>query len=191
MNSKINRIMAAGLLFCLLCVFASFWFGRSAGENIAFLFQYRRSLSKINSLETSLSRMPSGVSADSVRAEIEKSKYDSTKLSADISESMSKYGMVVMDVSVRQTSGKEVTVSIRGVVPADRLDGFILGISSMDKLFFVKKLDIAPRNSSAQIISRLDQLRQNPKQFQAVKSEIKESDLSTFNVEMEVLVVTS
>jgi len=191
MNSKINRIMAAGLLFCLLCVFASFWFGRSAGENIAFLFQYRRSLSKINSLETSLSRMPSGVSADSVRAEIEKSKYDSTKLSADISESMSKYGMVVMDVSVRQTSGKEVTVSIRGVVPADRLDGFILGISSMDKLFFVKKLDITPRNSSAQIISRLDQLRQNPKQFQAVKSEIKESDLSTFNVEMEVLVVTS
>jgi len=191
MNSKINRIMAAGLLFCLLCVFASFWFGRSAGENIAFLFQYRRSLSKINSLETSLSRMPSGVSADSVRAEIEKAKYDSTKLSADISESMSKYGMVVMDVSVRQTSGKEVTVSIRGVVPADRLDGFILGISSMDKLFFVKKLDITPRNSSAQIISRLDQLRQNPKQFQAVKSEIKESDLSTFNVEMEVLVVTS
>jgi len=191
MNSKINRIMAAGLLFCLLCVFASFWFGRSAGENIAFLFQYRRSLSKINSLETSLSRMPSGVSADSVRAEIEKAKYDSTKLSADISESMSKYGMVVMDVSVRQTSGKEVTVSIRGVVPADRLDGFILGISSMDKLFFVKKLDITPRNSSAQIIGRLDQLRQNPKQFQAVKSEIKESNLSTFNVEMEALVVTS
>jgi len=138
MNSKINRIMAAGLLFCLLCVFASFWFGRSAGENIAFLFQYRRSLSKINSLETSLSRMPSGVSADSVRAEIEKAKYDSTKLSADISESMSKYGMVVMDVSVKQTSGKEVTVSVRGVVPADRLDGFVLGISSTDKLFFVK-----------------------------------------------------
>lgn len=155
------------------------------------MLKYRNSLQKISSLEASLSRMPSGVSADSVRAEIEKAKYDSTKLSADISESMSKYGMVVMDVSVKQTSGKEVTVSVRGVVPADRLDGFVLGISSTDKLFFVKKLDIVPRNSPAQIIGRLDQLRQNPKQFQAVKSEIKESDLSTFNVEMEVLVVTS
>lgn len=191
MNSRINKITVAGLIFCLLCVVASFWFGRSVGENIAFLLKYRNSLQKIGSLEASLSRMPSGVSADSVRAEIEKAKYDSTKLSADISESMSKYGMVVMDVSVKQTSGKEVTVSVRGVVPADRLDGFVLGISSTDKLFFVKKLDIVPRNSPAQIIGRLDQLRQNPKQFQAVKSEIKESDLSTFNVEMEVLVVTS
>jgi len=191
MSNRISRITAAGLLFCLLCVAASFWFGRSAGENVAFLFKYRNSLQKISALESSLSRMPSGITADSIRAEMEKAKYDSAKLSADISDEMSKYGMVVMDVSVRQTSGKEVTVSVRGVVPADRLDGFVLGISSPDRLFFVKKLDIVPRNSSAQIIGRLDQLKQNPRQLQAVMADLKETNLSTFSVEMEVLVVTS
>jgi len=112
------------------------------------------------------------------------------KLSVDISGEMSRFGMVVMDVSVKQVSGNEVSVSIKGMVPADRLYDFVLGVSSIDKLFFVRKFETSPRNSPVQIISRLDQIRNNPKQLQALKSDLKGA-ADVFNVSMEVLVVTS
>ena len=48
---------------------------------------------------------------------------------------MSTYGMVVMDVSVKQTSKNEVTLSVKGVVPSSKVYGFMSGISSTDKFF--------------------------------------------------------
>jgi len=67
----------------------------------------------------------------------------------------------------------------------------MLGISSTDKFFFVKKLNLTPRSSATQIISRLDQLQRNSKAFQDLRSEIERSGLDSFNVDMEALVVTS
>lgn len=187
---KVKQIAAAGMIFCLVCAVASVWLGRFTGENVAFMLKYRQSLPKIEALKASVSRIPSGVNVESLKAETEKAKYDATKLSVDISGEMSRFGMVVMDVSVKQVSGNEVSVSIKGMVPADRLYDFVLGVSSIDKLFFVRKFETSPRNSPVQIISRLDQIRNNPKQLQALKSDLKGA-ADVFNVSMEVLVVTS
>jgi len=132
---KVKQIAAAGMIFCLVCAVASVWLGRFTGENVAFILKYRQSLPKIEALKASVSRIPSGVNVESLKAETEKAKYDATKLSVDISGEMSRFGMVVMDVSVKQVSGNEVSVSIKGMVPADRLYDFVLGVSSIDKLF--------------------------------------------------------
>jgi hypothetical protein len=191
MNDRTKKAVAAGFVLCFLCVFLSVWCGRSLGENVAFLFEYKKSLPKIKMLESSISQVPSNIKTDDLKAEIEESKYDSTKLSSDISNEMSKNGMVVMDVSVKQTAGKEVRLTVKGAVSADRLYDFVLGISSVRKLFFVDRLEISPRNSSVQIINRMDQIRNNPKQLQALKTDVKRSDLEMFNVTLEVLVVTA
>lgn len=191
MNERAKKIAAAGLIFCLFCMLASLWLGRSLGENFAFLLEYNKMAPRFSSLETAMSRLPVGVDIESLRKEAEKAKYDSMRLSAEISEEMSRYGMVVMDVSVKQISGKEVNITVKGVVSADKLYGFLNGISSTNKFFFVKKLDISPRSSSAQIISRFDQIRKNPKQLQALKAELDDAVLKNFNVDMEAVVVTS
>lgn len=186
-----KRIVFLGLVLCMACVVVSAWFGRSIGENVAFLLEYRKNTSEIADLDTSISRVPLGVDTAELKKEAESAKYDSAKLSADISNEMSLYGMVVMDVSVKQISGKEVSLSIKGIVPASKIYGFMSGISSTDKFFFVKKLDLSPRNSATQVISRLDQLQRNAKAFQSLKAEMEKAGLDSFNVDMEALVVTS
>jgi len=186
-----KKIVSLGLIFCIFCVILSGWFGRSMGENIAFLLEYRKSAPKIVALNASLSKIPLGVDTTELKKEAEAAKYDSTKLSADISNEMSLYGMVVMDVAVKQTSEKEVSLSIKGIVPASKIYNFMLGISSTDKFFFVKKLNLYPRNSAVQMISRLDQLQRNSRAFQELKSSIEKSGLDSFNVDIEALVVTS
>lgn len=191
MNDRTKKAVAAGFVLCFLCIVLSVWCGRSLGENVAFLLEYKKSLPKIKTLESSISQVPSNIKTDDLKAEIEESKYDSTKLSSDISNEMSKNGMVVMDVSVKQTAGKEVKLTVKGAVSADKLYDFILGISSVRKLFFVDRLEISPRNSSVQVISRMDQIRNNPKQFQALKTDVKRSDLEMFNVTLEILAVTA
>lgn len=189
--SSPKRAVLLGLVFCILCIALSGWFGRSAGENIAFLLEYKKNIPNIIALDASLSKIPLGIDTTELKKEAEAAKYDSAKLSADISNEMSLYGMVVMDVSVKQISGKEVSLSIKGIVPASKVYNFMLGVSSTDKFFFVKKLNLSPRSSAAQIISRLDQLQRNSKAFQDLKSEIEKSGLDSFNVDMEALVVTS
>lgn len=186
-----KKIVLLGLVFCVFCVALSGWFGRTTGENIAYLLEYKKNTPKITALDASLSRTPLGIDMTELKKEAEAAKYDSTKLSADISNEMSSYGMVVMDVSVKEISGKEVSLSIKGIVPASKVYNFMLGVSSTDKFFFVKKLNLSPRSSATQIISRLDQLRRNSKAFQDLKSEIEKSGLDSFNVDMEAMVVTS
>jgi len=186
-----KKIVALGLVFCLFCVVLSTWFGRAAGENIAFLLEYKKNVPKIIALNTSLSRIPMGVDTTELKQEAEAAKYDSAKLSADISNEMSLYGMVVMDVSVKQISGKEVSVAIKGIVPTSKVYNFMLGISSTDKFFFVNKLNLSPRNSATQIISRLDQIQRNSRAIQDLKADVEKSGLDSFNVDIEALVVTS
>lgn len=190
MNSP-KRIVLLGLVFCILCIVLSGWFGRATGENIAYLMEYRKNIPRITALDNTLARIPLGVDTAELKKVAEAAKYNSTKLSADISNEMSTYGMVVMDVSVKQTSKNEVTLSVKGVVPSSKVYSFMSGISSTDKFFFVKKLSLSPRASATQVISRMDQLKKNAKAFQELKSEMEKSGMDTFNVEMEILVVTS
>ena len=189
--NRVKRTAVAGLIFCLFCVLASSWLGRALGENVAFLIEYEKTAPRLSALKTAISRLPAGIDIESLRHEAEKAKYDSARLSAEISEEMSRYGMVVMDVSVKQISGKEVNVAVKGVVSADGLYGFLNGISSTNRFFFVRKLEVSPRSSAAQIISRLDQIKKNPKQLQALKAELDDAVLKNFNVDMEAVVVTS
>ena len=97
--------------------------------------------------------------------------------------------MIVMDVSVKQTSKDEVSLSIKGLVHSDKLRISCSSVSSVRKLF-CKKLDIVPRNSPARIISRFDQL-QRIETTPALKEEINEAETDVFNVELEALVITS
>lgn len=186
-----KKIVALGLVFCLFCVVLSTWFGRSVGENVAFLLEYKKNIPRIVALNTSLSRIPMGVDTTELKKEAEAAKYDAAKLSADISNEMSLYGMVVMDVSVKQISGKEVLVTIKGIIPASKIYNFMLGVSSTDKFFFVNKLNLSPRNSATQIISRLDQIQKNSRAIQDLRADVEKSGLDSFNVDMEALVVTS
>lgn len=192
MNDKTKRVAFLGIILCIFCLVASVHFGKSIGRDAAFLFQFKKAEPKIESLKASVSRLPSVEgSLGELKAEIERSKYDSTKLTSEISNEMSRIGMIVMDVSVKQTSKDEVSLAIKGLVHSDKLKNFMLGVSSVRKLFFVKKLDIVPRNSPARIISRFDQLQRNPKQLQLLKEEISEAETDVFNVELEAMVITS
>lgn len=186
-----KRIVAFGIVFCLICIAIAVGYGRIVGNNVAFLLEYKKNTSEITALNNSMARIPLSVDMTELNKSVEKAKYDSAKLSADISNEMSSYGMVVMDVSVKQISGKEVSLSIKGVVQAPKVYDFMLGISSTDKFFFVKKLNLSPKNSATQIISRMDQLQKNSKAFQNLKSDIEKSGLDSFNVDIEALVVTS
>jgi len=190
MNSP-KRVILLGLIFCIFCIALSGWFGRTIGENIAYLAEYRKNISKITALDNTLAKIPLGVDTAEFKKVAEAAKYDSTKLTADISNEMSSYGMVVMDISVKQTSQNEVTLSVKGVVPASKVYDFMSGISSTDKFFFVKKIDLSTRASAAQVISRMDQLRKNAKALQELKSELEKSGMDIFNVDLEILVVTS
>lgn len=192
MNDKTGRIIFLGVILSLLCVVVSGFFGKSIGNDLAFLVQFKKVEPKLDSLNSSISKLPSVEgSLSELKKEIENSKYDSTKLTAEVSNEMSRLGMVVMDVSVKQTSGEEVLLSVKGVVSSAKLKEFMLGVSSVKKLFFVKKIDILPRNSAVQIISRFEQLQRNPKQLQSLKAGVNEAGLDNFNVEIEALVITS
>jgi hypothetical protein len=144
------------------------------------------------SIQNSVEKLPA-VDLSKFKTEVEASKYGQTQLTSSVSQELSGFGMVVMDVSLRSSAGSDnvIRISVKGVVPVDKLNDFLLGVSSIKKSF-VEKMDISPRISSVQLADRLERIKGNPGQVEALaKDAEKVSDLKSFMIEMEALAVTN
>lgn len=192
MNKIKNIVIVFFALSVLLIVIAGYG-SFNLGHNVRFYANYRKIQPEIASIQNSVEKLPA-VDLSKFKTEVESSKYSQTQLTSSVSQELSGFGMVVMDVSLRSSAGSDnvIRISVKGVVPVDKLNDFLLGVSSIKKFFFVEKMDISPRISSVQLADRLERIKGNPGQVEALaKDAEKVSDLKSFMVEMEALAVTN
>lgn len=192
MNKIKNIVIVFFALSVLLIVIAGYG-SFNLGRNVRFYANYRKIQPEMASIQNSVEKLPA-VDLSKFKTEVESSKYSQTQLTSSVSQELSGFGMVVMDVSLRSSAGSDnvIRISVKGVVPVDKLNDFLLGVSSIKKFFFVEKMDISPRISSVQLADRLERIKGNPGQVEALaKDAEKVSDLKSFMVEMEALAVTN
>ena len=192
MNKIKNIVIVFFALSVLLIVIAGYG-SFNLGRNIRFYANYRKIQPEMASIQNSVEKLPA-VDLSKFKTEVESSKYSQTQLTSSVSQELSGFGMAVMDVSLRSSAGSDnvIRISVKGVVPVDKLNDFLLGVSSIKKFFFVEKMDVSPRISSVQLADRFEKIKGDPRQIEAlVKDAEKVSDLKSFMIEMEALAVTN
>jgi len=191
--NKIKNIVIVFFALSVLLIVIAGYSSFNLGRNVRFYANYRKIQPEMASIQNSVEKLPA-VDLSKFKTEVESSKYSQTQLTSSVSQELSGFGMVVMDVSLRSSARSDnvIRISVKGVVPVDKLNDFLLGVSSIKKFFFVEKMDISPRISSVQLADRLERIKGNPGQVEALaKDAEKVSDLKSFMVEMEALAVTN